>query len=148
MDMMVAGDLAPRNVLIIDDKTSQRKIIKRLLESQGYFVTALESPEEALYLLEYKDYPIIITDLRMPWMNGLEFCRRIRRIKPNALIYALSGHMDAFESRELIQAGFTGLFSKPVRIEFVRSIIDEDLKKIHIERSEVDEKEENKKPAL
>jgi CheY-like chemotaxis protein len=130
MDMTVAGDLPPKNILIIDDKTSQRKILKELLESQGYNVTALESPEEALYLLEYRDYPIIITDLRMPWMNGVEFCRRIRRIKPQALIYALSGHMDAFEHRELNQAGFNGLFSKPVRIEFMRSIIDEDIKKI------------------
>ena len=118
------------NVLIIDDKTSQRRILKKLFESQGYSVTALESPEEALYLLEDRDFPIIVTDLRMPWMNGVEFCRRIRALKPNALIYALSGHLDAFDHRELNRAGFNCLFSKPVRIEFMRGIIDEDIQKI------------------
>ena len=118
-----------RKILVIDDNASQCKVIKELFESYGYSVIALDSPEEALYLLEWENFDAIITDLCMPWMNGAEFCRRIRRIKSDTLIYALSGHIDAFDRSELGEAGFDGLFSKPIRIELIRNIIEEDLKK-------------------
>ena len=116
-----------RKILVIDDQASQCKIVKKLFESYGYVVIAMDSPEEALYLLERQDFDAIITDLRMPWMNGVEFCHRIRRIKSDILIYALSGYIDAFDRCELGEAGFDGLFSKPIRMEMIRNAIEEDL---------------------
>ena len=118
-----------RKILVIDDNTSQCKIIKKLFESCGYAVVALDSPEEALYLLECKDFDVIITDLRMPWMDGAEFCRRSRNIRPDMLIYALSGYIHEFDRKELLEAGFDGIFSKPIRIELLRDAIEDDLKK-------------------
>ena len=118
-----------RKILVIDDSTTQCKVIKKLFESCGYSVIALDSPEEALYLLEWKDFDAIITDLRMPWMNGAEFCRRSRTIKPDVLIYALSGYIHEFDRTELGEAGFDGVFSKPIRIDVLRDAIEEDLKK-------------------
>jgi CheY-like chemotaxis protein len=118
-----------RKILVIDDNTSQCKIIKKLFESCGYAVVALDSPEEALYLLEWKDFDVIITDLRMPWMDGAEFCRRSRIIRPDMLIYALSGYIHEFDRKELLEAGFDGIFSKPIRIELLRDAIEDDLKK-------------------
>ena len=121
-----------RKILVIDDNTSQCKIIKRLFESCGYTVVALDSPEEALYLLEWKDFDVIITDLRMPWMDGAEFCRRSRNIRPNMLIYALSGYIHEFDRNELLEAGFDGIFSKPIQIELLRDAIEDDLKRIRM----------------
>jgi CheY-like chemotaxis protein len=118
-----------RKILVIDDNTAQCKLIKKLFESYGYSVVALDSPEEALYLLEWKDFDVIITDLRMPWMNGAEFCRRSRRIRPEALIYALSGYIHEFDRNELLEVGFDGIFSKPIRIDLLKDAIEDDLKK-------------------
>ena len=118
-----------RKILVIDDSTAQCKVIKKLFESYGYSVEALDSPEEALYLLEWKDFDVIITDLRMPWMNGAEFCRQSRRIRPDTLIYALSGYIQEFDRNELDEAGFDGVFSKPIRIDLLKDVIEEDLKK-------------------
>lgn len=117
-----------RNILVIDDNTAQCKVVKKLFESYGYSVMALDSPEEALYLLEWKDFDAIVTDLRMPWMNGAEFCRRSRRIRPDTLIYALSGYVHEFDRNELGEAGFDGIFSKPIRIDLLKEVIEEDLK--------------------
>ena len=117
-------------ILVIDDNPTQCKVIKKLFESSGYSVVALDSPEEALYLLEWKDFDVIITDLRMPWMNGAEFCRRSRRTRPDMLIYALSGYIHEFDRDELLEAGFDGIFSKPIRIELLRDAIEDDLKRI------------------
>ena len=118
-----------RKILVIDDSTTQCKVIKKLFESHGYAVIALDSPEEALYLLEWKDFDAIITDLRMPWMNGAEFCRRLRRIRPDTLVYALSGYIHQFDRTELDKAGFDGVFSKPIRIDLIKDVIEEDLRK-------------------
>ena len=114
--------------MVIDDQASQCKVIKKLFESYGYSVIAMDSPEEALYLLERENFNAIITDLCMPWMNGVEFCHRIRRIKSDILIYALSGYINEFDRCELGEAGFDGLFSKPIRMEMIRNTIEEDLK--------------------
>ena len=119
-----------RKILIIDDSISQGKITKKFFESYGYAVVALDSPEEALYILDWENFDAIITDLRMPWMNGADFCRRIRAIKPDTLIYALSGYIDKFDLNELGEAGFDRLFSKPIRIDLIRDAIEEDLKNI------------------
>ncbi len=121
-----------RKILVIDDNASQCKIIKKLFEAYGYSVVALDSPEEALYLLEWKDFDVIITDLRMPWMNGAEFCRRSRRLRPEMLIYALSGYIQEFDRNELLEAGFDGIFSKPIRIDLLKDAIEDDLKRIRI----------------
>ncbi len=118
-----------RNILVIDDNTTQCKLLKNLFESYGYSVVALDSPEEALYLLEWKEFDVIITDLRMPWMDGAEFCRRSRRTRPETLIYALSGYIHEFDRKELLEAGFDGIFSKPIRIDLLKDAIEEDLKK-------------------
>jgi CheY-like chemotaxis protein len=121
-----------RQILVIDDNTTQCKVLKNLFESYGYSVVALDSPEEALYLLEWKDFDVIITDLRMPWMDGAEFCRRSRIIKPEMLIYALSGYIHEFDRKELLEAGFDGIFSKPIRIDLIRDAIEDDLKNIRM----------------
>ena len=115
------------HVLIIDDQASQRKVIKNLFEAYGYEVTALDSPEEALYLLEYNAFPVIVTDLKMPWMDGAEFCVRARKIYPDVLIYALSGHLDDFDRRKLGRAGFDQIFTKPVKIQNLHQTIAEDM---------------------
>jgi len=121
-----------KNILVIDDSTTQCKLLKKLFESYGYSVVALDSPEEALYLLEWKDFDVIITDLRMPWMNGAEFCRRSRITKPETLIYALSGYIHQFDRDELLEAGFDGIFSKPIKVDLLKDAIEYDLKKIRL----------------
>jgi CheY-like chemotaxis protein len=121
-----------KKILVIDDNASQRKLFKKLFESYGYSVVALDSPEEALYLLEWKVFDVIITDLRMPWMDGAEFCRRSRRIRSDTLIYALSGYVHEFDRKELLEAGFDGIFSKPIRIALLKDTIEDDLKRIRM----------------
>ena len=91
-----------RKILVIDDNTTQCKILKKLF------------------------------DLRMPWMNGAEFCRQARLSKPETLIYALSGYVHEFDRAELLEAGFDGIFSKPIRVDLLRDAIEYDLKKIRL----------------
>ena len=65
--------------------------------------------------MRYEDkFSLIITDLRMPWLNGLDFCRRVKILKPELKVYALSGWLYDFDINELEDAGFDGIYQKPI----------------------------------
>jgi len=104
-----------KKILVIDDENRQRTLIRELLEKMNYTVTALDSAEEALYHLETVSYPVIITDLKMPWMDGVQFCRRVKQKHPRTVIYLLSGFVDSYDQEKLAAGGFDGIFRKPLK---------------------------------
>ena len=66
-----------KKILVVDDEDFQRDLLKKLLTKSGYNVSEAESPEVALALLKKEDFPVIITDLIMLDMDGVEFCQRV-----------------------------------------------------------------------
>ncbi len=104
-----------KKILVIDDENRQRTLIRELLEKMNYTVTALDSAEEALYHLETVSYPVIITDLKMPWMDGVQFCRQVKQKHPRTVIYLLSGYVDSYDQEKLAAGGFDGIFRKPLK---------------------------------
>jgi two-component system cell cycle sensor histidine kinase/response regulator CckA len=104
-----------KKIMVVDDNLTHLKLMKKLLEEFGYTVATSDSAEEAEHILKYDDkLSLIITDLRMPWLNGLDFCRRVKRLKPNIKIFALSGWIHSFDMNELEDAGFDGIYQKPI----------------------------------
>jgi CheY-like chemotaxis protein len=86
------------------------------------------SAEEAEYILRYEEhFSLIITDLRMPWLNGLDFCRRVKILKPDLKIYALSGCLYNFDKNELEDAGFDGIYQKPISNANLEEILNADI---------------------
>lgn len=104
-----------KKILVIDDENKQRALIREILEKMDFTVTALDSAEEALYHLETARYPVIITDLKMPWMDGVQFCTKVRKIHPRTVIYLLSGYVDSYDQEKLEATGFDGIFRKPLK---------------------------------
>lgn len=103
-----------RKLLYVDDDESQRIAIKKMLTLSGYFVSIHDNPEDVLAAVAKEYFPLIITDLEMPQMDGIQLCRLIRKIRPESVIYALSGHVAEFETEKLETAGFDGYLCKPV----------------------------------
>jgi CheY-like chemotaxis protein len=61
-----------------------------------------------------ESFAMIITDLKMPWLDGLNFCKKAKILDPNLKIYALSGFLHDFDIKELEDAGFDGVYEKPI----------------------------------
>jgi CheY-like chemotaxis protein len=76
-------------ILVVDDEDFQRDLLKKLLSKAGYTVETAQSPEVALSILANEDFPVIITDLIMLDMDGVEFCQRIRETNSKSVIIAL-----------------------------------------------------------
>jgi CheY-like chemotaxis protein len=94
----------------------------------GHLTVTVDSAEEAEYLLAYgEQFSLIITDLRMPWLNGLNFCRRVKNLNPDLKIYALSGCLYNFDMDELEDAGFDGIYQKPISKSNLEEILNTDI---------------------
>jgi len=119
-----------RRILFVDNEESQIKLMRSIFTRLGYDAEFANSAQEALKILDNKEFPLIITDLRMPEMDGAELCRRIRKIKPEAFIYAFSGYLLEFDVEKLEEAGFDGHLNKPVQIKVLERAIEGAFEKI------------------
>ena len=104
-------------VLLIDDEESVRQAVGGGLENMGFAVLRAESAEEGLRLFEKERVDIIITDIRMPGMDGLEFVRRIRQISQEIDIILITGHAEMDVVIEGIKAGARDFLRKPIQLE-------------------------------
>ena len=103
-------------VLIVEDNALSRQILEGTLAKAGYSVTSANHGREALQMLDRQYYPIVITDLVMPEMDGLELCRAIRsRELPGYVFVMIITSMDSHDDIVVgLEAGADEYVTKPV----------------------------------
>ena len=108
------SEQGPPVVLLVDDEPHIVTSMTRLLTRQGFEVRGAGGGEEALAVVRGESIDVAVVDLYMPGMNGVEVIRRIREIAPQTECVVLSGHGDAKDAFEALNAGATDYFTKPV----------------------------------
>lgn len=114
-------------ILVVDDDAGVRQVLRGMIESAGYPVELASNGKEALDKLQQESFNLIITDLVMPELEGIETIQVLRKNYPHIRIIAMSG---AFGGEYLGIAGFLGAhktLTKPVRIDTVLATIREAL---------------------
>jgi len=120
-----------KKILVVDDEKSIREITKIRLEKLGYDPECAQNGKEALEILENEKFPLILTDLRLPEIDGIELCKRIKERKPETVIYAFSGVVTEVDFDQLEEMGFDGLLCKPVTFEVLERAIKGAFEKIN-----------------
>ncbi|MGA1865032.1 MAG: response regulator [bacterium] len=112
--------------MLIDDDEWIRDSLSLFFKNEGCHLLALETAEEALKLLKKQSYEIIITDYRLPGMDGLEFFRKIQNSHPRVIkiLVTAYGNKDVFS--EAIKIGIQDIINKP----FTTRIIEESLSRL------------------
>lgn len=107
------------SILVVDDETAYLDSVRRLLLSQGnYDVVCLNSGVKAVELIETQEFDIALVDVMMPCMDGIEACRRIKRIRPSCAVIVMTGLDDDEPLRQSFEAGACDYIRKPVnRVE-------------------------------
>ncbi len=105
--------MIPKKIMIVDDEQEIRDVLKRLANRLGYSASAIAKPQDAIKQLEKEVFPLIITDLCMPDMDGLELCKSIKKTNNNSVVYAFSGDIDKYGTQVLEDSGFDGYLRKP-----------------------------------
>ena len=115
----------------MDDEEILRDTIEEMLVVLGYDVELAKDAKEALEIAQKEYFPLIITDLMMPEIDGTQLCKQIREINETAVIYAFSGFLTEVDSDQLKSVGFDGHLCKPVKIEVLKHAIEGAFEKIH-----------------
>ncbi|MGV7228164.1 MAG: sigma-54-dependent transcriptional regulator [Nitrospirales bacterium] len=117
-------------ILVVDDDSGVREALSEFLLSLGYVVVAVENGEEALAEYEKGEFDVVMADLIMPNMDGMELLRRIRDIKNNEVIFLMiTGHPSISTAVEAINRGADDYITKPFHLEDVKLRISKALEK-------------------
>lgn len=112
------------NVLIAEDNVMNQELIRYLIQSRGWNCQIVDNGEKALEEATHSSYDIILMDIQMPLMNGIEATKAIRNRNHAIPIIAISAAHEQEILNESIQAGMNGFISKPYRKEDLFSSID------------------------
>ena len=123
-------------ILVVDDEDFHRELMQKLLFKLGYDVDVVDSAEAAFSHLAKEKVPVIITDLIMLEMDGVEFCQKIRETDSKTIVIALSGHTDLYDLDKLKEAGFDNHLTKPFKVDAIKKAIKEGFEEFR-RRSEI-----------
>ena len=112
----MAPSPADTRILIVDDDVAIRNTISEYLKSAGYYSETVSCAEEALEALGKENFPVVITDIMLPAMGGLELTKLIKRDSASDVI-VITGYSDDFSYEEAINIGASDFVIKPVRLE-------------------------------
>ena len=106
-------DLAVPNVLVIDDEPVARKQLERLYGQNGYSVVAFSSGEAGLRRLEHDDIDLVITDIKLPGIDGVQLVSQIQRKYPGLPVIAMTGYAEIHTAVEVLKVGACDFVTKP-----------------------------------
>ena len=104
------------NVLLIDDEEQFLKVLGERLETRGLQVNTVTSGEDALTLIDDKNYDAIILDLAMPGIDGIETLKLLKEKNPDLEIIMLTGHATVQKGIEAMKLGAEDFLEKPVEL--------------------------------
>jgi DNA-binding response OmpR family regulator len=116
------------NILVVDDEDELRTLVRYELEQRGYRVTEAESGETALEVLKTTRPQIVVLDIRMPGMNGLEVLEIIRKDNMADKVIMLTGVDELKIARDSLELGANDFLTKPYDIRTLLACIDRVLK--------------------
>jgi DNA-binding NtrC family response regulator len=121
-------------LLIVDDKAQMREVLQKFLLAEGYRVETAEGAEEALEKFKNGGFDLILTDIRMPLMDGNELLSAILKIKSDAVVILMTAFGSIEAAVEAIKQGATDYISKPFQVEEVLLRISRALKEKTLEK--------------
>src|SRR5262245_25694565 len=113
----------PVRVLVVDDEPSVADVCREFLSSEGYDVTVAASGEEALRLIPRLQPDVILTDINLPGVSGLEVMRQARSADPDACIIVVTGYASTPSAIDALRQGAYDYVTKPFDLEAVQKIV-------------------------
>jgi DNA-binding NtrC family response regulator len=121
-----------KRILLVDDDQSLRRVLQVQLEQDGYSVTSAASAAETLSLLAVRPYDLVIADLKMPGMSGLDLLKTIRSKHPETIVIILTAFGTVETAVEAMKAGAYHYLTKPVHPEELALTLDRALEHIQL----------------
>jgi len=119
-----------KQILLVDDEEDIREVLAISLMDMGYEVVPAENGQRAMELFEKNPFPIVLTDIKMPVMDGIELLKKIKQLAPDTEIIMITGHGDMDLAIESFRNEAVEFITKPVDVKTLGSAINRAKEKI------------------
>ena len=110
-------------ILVLDDEQSMLEVLTIMLKREGHDVTATTDGKSAVEMFESNGFDVVITDLKMEPINGLEFLRMVKKIDPEAVVIMMTAHGSIENAVEAMKDGAFEYVTKPFKMEELRILV-------------------------
>ena len=114
-------------ILVVDDEEQMRDLLVKVLEKSGYQVSVSAEGTQALALLEREPADLVVTDVRMPGMGGMEALRAVKELNPDIVVIIMTAFGTIDQAVQAVKEGAYDYISKPFKIEEMLLTIDKAL---------------------
>ena len=119
-------------ILIIDDERIALRNLEHVMKKEGYDVTGTQSGPNALKLLEERQFDVVLTDLRMEKVDGMQILKKTRELYPDTEVIMITGYATLDSAVETMKHGAFYYIAKPFKLEEVRKVVKEAVHKVRL----------------
>jgi DNA-binding NtrC family response regulator len=113
-----------RCILVVDDEESSRIGLSKILDKSGYKVLTAENGKEALEKLKEEDFDLVITDMKMPQMDGIELLKEIKQSKSRVGVIIVTAYGEVDSYLEAMNLGAFEYLNKPIKVDELKKVIN------------------------
>ena len=121
-------------ILVVDDERVAVRNLEHVLKKEGYDVVGTESGTNALKLLEEHPFDVVLTDLRMEKVDGLQILKRCRELYPDTEVVMITGYATLESAVEAMKKGAFHYVAKPFKLDLVRNVVKEAIEKVKLKK--------------
>ena len=120
---MPVNEVEKERILVVDDDLGQRSLLESFLRSHGFEVTTAASGDEALTFLERNDWALLVSDVRMPGLSGLDLLHLVRQNSPTLPVLLVTAYADIRDAVGAMRSGAVNYLEKPIDLdELLRAV--------------------------
>jgi two-component system response regulator PilR (NtrC family) len=135
-------------ILVVDDEKSMREILDIFLRNEGYSVAAADNGKSAMEILKHDFFDLVITDMKMPKVGGLELLKNIKETFPGTVVVIITAFGTTESAVEAMKLGAFDYITKPFQMDDIRLVVKNALEKQQLQKDVSILKEQLKTPSL
>ena len=129
----------PERILVVDDELDMLMLLRMIIEDNSdYAVETTNNPSEGLKMLTEKDYDLVISDLKMPGMDGMELFDELQEIKPGVPVIIITAYGSLETADEAIKKGVSDFVTKPFRKDSILFTINRVLELARVQKENIE----------
>ncbi|MCL4456497.1 MAG: sigma-54 dependent transcriptional regulator [Nitrospirae bacterium] len=121
-------------ILIVDDEKIALKNLEHVMKKEGYNVTGTQSGQNALKHLEEQPFDVVLTDLRMEKVDGVQILKKCRELHPDAEVIMITGYATLESAVSAMKQGAFYYIAKPFKLDEVRKVVKEAVEKVALKK--------------
>jgi DNA-binding NtrC family response regulator len=129
----------PERILVVDDELDMLMLLRMIIEDNSdYAVETTNNPSEGLKMLTEKDYDLVISDLKMPGMDGMELFDESQEIKPGVPVIIITAYGSLETADEAMKKGVSDFITKPFRKDSILFTINRVLELARVQKENIE----------